>query len=153
MNVYGQLTNAQLQNVAGNHSGAVEGLIWWDTTNKISKIYTGSAVENIGDGKVYRGAAFTLTAVTNDAIHGVQSFLYTGASAQLFSGFGTIGNYKDGTRVTIIGSDDTNTLTINYNDAANGWLTNGSIELGKGISITFEYVSALSRMIEISRNR
>jgi len=95
--------------------------------------------------------AFTGTAIT-PGTNMDQTFLYTGTSAQTFTGFGTLSGLTNGTRFRIIGSDQTNTLTINNNDVADGWLTNGNSTLGKGNCISFEYNSTLARMVETGRN-
>lgn len=57
-----------------------------------------------------------------------------------------------GWRVTLIGTDSTNTLTILNNDAANGCLLKGSAELARGSALTLVYSGNLSRYVEISRS-
>ena len=59
---------------------------------------------------------------------------------------------RGGARVSLVGTHDTNTLTLTYNDVANGCLLNGSAVLKKGFFLDLIYVSALSRYIEVSRN-
>ncbi len=103
-----------------------------------------------GGGAARAVASFTGTAVAPSAT-GDQTFLYTGGSAQTFTGFGTISGFTEGIRVTLMGSDDTNTLTINQSDASNGYLMNGSMVLYKASSIEFEYNATLARMIEVGR--
>lgn len=59
----------------------------------------------------------------------------------------------DGTLITIIGQDDTNTVTITSNDVQYGQILNGSsVTLAKGYSLQFFYDAGLERFIEISRN-
>lgn len=55
--------------------------------------------------------------------------------------------------VGVIGTDDTNTVTIPHQDSGGGCVINGpSVTLGKNDVITFLYDNASSRYIEISRN-
>ena len=98
-------------------------------------------------------STFTGTSVTPTAAID-ETFLYNAGSAQSFSttGFGTLTSLPNGYRATIMGSSDTNTLSIADSDISNGRLMNGDAVLGIGMAITFEYNSTLARMVEISRN-
>ena len=55
----------------------------------------------------------------------------------------------DGTKMTIIGSSDTNTLTL---DDGTGLILSAQCVLGIGDSITLIYISALSGWVEVSRS-
>jgi hypothetical protein len=83
-----------------------------------------------------------------------QTWVYNGGSAQTFSttGFGTISSLTNGTRFTIMGSSDTNTITIAASDISDGRLINGDAILGKGMVLVLEYNSTLARLVEIGRN-
>lgn len=107
-----------------------------------------------GGGGTRYVSTFTGTSVTPDGTASSQTFLYNAGSSQSFSatGFGTIASLTDGVQITLMGSSDTNTLTIADSDIADGRLMNGDAVLGKGNAITFEYNSTLARMVEISRN-
>ena len=95
-------------------------------------------------------AVFTGTAITPTVNQFRQIYTYTGSSQQTFTGFGTLATYfRNGDEVIIVGSDDTNTLLINNNDVANGWLVNGTIELARGATAKFIYNSTLARMVQI----
>lgn len=62
--------------------------------------------------------------------------------------FGTSGTWKDGTEIMLIGTDDTNSVTLTYNDAANGLVGNFStIELTKFMSVVCVWNNNLSRWI------
>lgn len=62
--------------------------------------------------------------------------------------FGSSGGWKDGTEITLVGLDDSNTLTLTYNDAAKGLIGSFStIELTKGKMVTCVYIQALDRFI------
>ena len=58
----------------------------------------------------------------------------------------------DGTRVLLIGTSNTNTITLSNNDAAKGCILNGSCVLGSYDCIELEYNSTFDRYIEVSRN-
>lgn len=57
--------------------------------------------------------------------------------------------YKDGTKMILVGSSDTNTLTL---DDGNGLILSAQCVLGAGDSITLIYISALSGWVEVSRS-
>ena len=117
--------------------------------------FTSSGQTQINTKQAKRASGtFTGTSITPTSTQSDETFLYTGGSAQTFSttGFGTISSLTNGYRCTVIGSDDTNTITIAESDISDGRLMFGPAELGKGQAITFEYNSTLARMVEISRN-
>jgi hypothetical protein len=62
--------------------------------------------------------------------------------------FGTGGGWKDGTEVLLIGTDDTNSLTLTNNDASKGLVGNFStIELTKYMSVVCVWDATLDRWI------
>jgi hypothetical protein len=119
-----------------------------DYTADLATLVTGIDAKQV---KRYT-ATFTGTSVTPSAGGGDSIFTYTGGSAQTFTGFGTIGTLNEGVQVDLIGTSDTNTLSISESDASDGWLMNGPIELTKATRIKFEYNSTIARMIEVSRS-
>ena len=66
--------------------------------------------------------------------------------------FGSGGGWIDGTTVRICGTDDTNSVSLDFNDSANGAIINGDCTLKKYNMITLQWDNELSRWIEISRN-
>jgi hypothetical protein len=62
------------------------------------------------------------------------------------------GPFIDRATVTLMGTSDTNTVTLNFNDAANGALINGNITLEKDTSITLQWFEVDSRWKELNRN-
>jgi hypothetical protein len=89
---------------------------------------------------------FTNTSITATS-HYNQSWRYTGTSAQTFTAF-TITALPDGGRITIIGTSDTNTITIP--PSATGIVyQNGTKILGLGESVTYEKVASLSGLVEV----
>ena len=58
----------------------------------------------------------------------------------------------DGTCIRLIGTSDSNSVTITNNNAAKGCLLNGSCTLYNGNVIELQYSSSADRYYEISRN-
>lgn len=107
-------------------------------TAAIAAIPAGTTPRSVG--------SFTGTVITPGAALD-QTWLYTGVTAQTFTGFGALAGLTNGMRFRIMGSNDDNTLTIVQNDATNGWLTNGTQELGRGQYVDCEYNSTLARVV------
>jgi hypothetical protein len=116
--------------------------------------YNGTAWAPIG------GGGYTVTAVANITAAGTISSSTTdqrqlrhvqGNSASVTTSttpFGTGGTWKDGTEITLVGNDDTNSVIIPYNDAANGCVGNFStLELTKYKIATFIWSASLTRWI------
>lgn len=62
--------------------------------------------------------------------------------------FGSGGGWKDGTEITLVGVDDTNSVTLAFNDAAKGAVGNFSeIEITKYKQVTCVYSSTLDRWL------
>lgn len=66
--------------------------------------------------------------------------------------FGVSYDGLDGTRVTLIGTSDTNTVSLLFSDTAKGSLINGSALLEQGDSLTLIWNSTLDRWLEVSRS-
>ena len=144
--------------VLGSHPGSAIGL---DTTNftnvfSILDVDVQTAMDRLDDSLFKHSTdtnTFITTAITPLVNRATQMWTYNHSAPQTFTGFGTLATYfLNNQDITIVGSSDTNTLTIAHNDVANGWLTNGPVELGYGQSIRFLYNATLARMIEISRS-
>lgn len=58
----------------------------------------------------------------------------------------------DGTTVTLIGLDATDTVLLLFSDTSSGALLNGSASLGEGESITLVWSTTLDRWAEASRS-
>lgn len=58
----------------------------------------------------------------------------------------------DGAAIRLIGTSDTNTVQISFNDAAKGCLVNGTAVLRRGNVIEFQYSSTDDRYYEVARN-
>ena len=59
---------------------------------------------------------------------------------------------EDGCEITLVGGDDTNTVTLSLNDVQYGCYINGDATLKKGYTITLSYNDEQERYLEKSRN-
>jgi len=66
--------------------------------------------------------------------------------------FGNTITPQDYSEIVLIGYDDTNTVTVEHNDADYGCLLNGNATLQKGYMLVLIYDNTLKRYIEKSRN-
>ena len=64
----------------------------------------------------------------------------------------TPSTFVQGKMIELLGTNDTNTVTIPYSDTQYGCLVNGDCTLGKGNLLVLIYDSTLERWIEYSRN-
>lgn len=74
-----------------------------------------------------------------------------GAQSLSTTPFGSA-SWIDGTIVRLVGTSDTNTLSLDHNDADNGAVLNGDCTLGKYNMLTLIWDSEFNRWIEQSRN-
>ncbi len=58
----------------------------------------------------------------------------------------------DGTTIYLVGTDDTDTVTLQFNDTPFGAYINGDATLKRGYTLTLIYDGVLQRYVEISRN-
>lgn len=66
--------------------------------------------------------------------------------------FGNITTPQDYSEIVLVGYDDTNTVTVEHNDADYGCLLNGNATLQRGYMLVLIYDNNLLRYIEKSRN-
>jgi hypothetical protein len=76
------------------------------------------------------------------------------AGAVTLSGtpFGTPTGLKDQSIIIVTGTDDTNTVTLQHNDAQYGAILNGDKTLGKYNSVTLLWDNTMERFLEIGGN-
>lgn len=60
---------------------------------------------------------------------------------------------NDGTTIRLVGTSSTNTVQISNNDSNYGCLVNGNIVLNAGDVVEFQYISSLTRWVEVFRNK
>lgn len=66
--------------------------------------------------------------------------------------FGSVGGWVDGTQITLIGTDDINTVTIAFSNTDYGVLVNGNATLQNGYVLTLQWNETILRWFEIARN-
>ena len=75
-----------------------------------------------------------------------------GAQSLSNTPFGTGGGWTDGTIVRLVGTSDSNTISLDHNDSDNGAILNGDCTLAKYNILTLIWDSEFSRWIEVGRN-
>ncbi len=133
-----------------------DGMLRFNTSLNIFEGYRNTAWGEIGGGgfAVFTTQSITgsgdITANTTDALQFRPIQGNAGAVSASTTPFGTSGGWKDGTRVTLMGIDDANSVTLTYNDAAKGLVGNfTTIELTRFKAIDCIYNSALDRWIVV----
>lgn len=121
-----------------------------DGTSGQSLTTDGSGILSWGAaGGQYTTQNFTGVSITTTA-DGLQRWRYTGGMAQILA---TItASVIDGAVLNIMGTSDTNTITLNHNDVSSGWLLNGAWSGYRGSILSLQYDSTLVRWVEVSRN-
>lgn len=66
--------------------------------------------------------------------------------------FGNSKVVEDGCEIMIVGHDNTNTVTLTFNDVQYGLYINGNAELKRGYVLRLVYNDELERYIEVGRN-
>lgn len=75
-----------------------------------------------------------------------------GAQSLSTTPFGTGGGWIDGTIVRLLGTHDTNTISLDHNDSDNGVILNGDCTLAKYNMLTLIWDTEFNRWIEVGRN-
>lgn len=93
----------------------------------------------------------TITVSTTERVQYFRVSGNGGAQSMSATPFGSA-SWTDGTIVRLVGTSDTNLLSLDSNDADNGAILNGDCSLGKYNMLTLIWDSELNRWIETSRN-
>lgn len=93
----------------------------------------------------------TITVSTTERVQYYRVSGESGAQSMSLTPFGSA-SWIDGTIVRLCGTSDTNTLSLDNNDADNGAILNGDCTLGKYNVLTLIWDSEFNRWLEISRN-
>ena len=134
-----------------------------DTTGVVSLLNTdaasGDTISNaqqaINENSIKQNATVSLLASDSLAIDDVHKLQYfrvagNGTAVTLTTPFDN--EPKDGSRIFIVGTDNSLTVTLSFSDTTNGLLINGDAILFRGAMIQLIYDAVLERYIEIGRN-
>lgn len=137
---------------------ATNGQLCFATDEKLMYQIVDGALTEVGGGGggtfvVY--AEETVSTVVSSSIDGERQLRPVKGNAGPVSlnsaPFGSF-SWTDGTEITLVGTDSTNTVTVIYADSAGGCLLNGNCVLSKGSTLELVFINALSRWIEKGRN-
>jgi hypothetical protein len=148
----GAILYPRLTTVQRNALTAIAGMMIYNTTTSAFECYSTSWIP-CGSAMVV-DADLTLTAADSIAINTFVGFqqwrVQGGAAAVTLSGtpFGTT-NPVDGSQITLVGTDDSFTVSLAYTDAADGYV-GPDITIGKYDTVTVQYNSALDRYVFVS---
>jgi hypothetical protein len=124
------------------------GLQIYNTDTNQLNIYNGTSWGAVGGGTFVDDFTGTSITATNDS---TQVWRYTGASAQVLASV-DVTALPDGAIIEIMGTDNDDTITLNNNDTAGGWLINGTWVGYRGSKITLRRDAGLDLLVEVSRN-
>jgi hypothetical protein len=93
----------------------------------------------------------TITVSTTERVQYYRVSGDGGAQSLSTTPFGSA-SWTDGTIVRLVGTSDTNTISLDHNDADNGAILNGDCTLGKYNILTLIWDSEFNRWIELGRN-
>jgi hypothetical protein len=123
------------------------GLVIYNTSTNQLNVFNGSWGA-VGGGTFVSIFTGTTITATNDS---VQVWRYTGGSAQVLTSIDPT-SLGSGSIVEIVGTDNTNTITVNYSDSANGIILNGSWVGSRFSVLTLRWDASFTRFLEVSRN-
>lgn len=139
-----KMTGAQRDAIVSPASGLV---IYNTTTNQLN-IYNGSSWGAVGGAVYIDNFTGTTITATNDA---TQVWRYTGGSAQTLSSINATAA-GNGTIIEITGTSNDNTITLQHNDAAGGWILNGDWTGFQYSKLVLRLDTTFNRWVEVSRN-
>jgi len=147
----GALLLSRMTTTQRNALTAVNGMIIYNTTDSQFQCYTSAwaACANTpslnSDLTLTASDTLAISLVSQDQRWRVQG--NSGAVTMSTTPFGST-DPLDGTRITIIGNSDTNTVTFPWSDVANGILRYEKT-VGRGDTVTYEYNASLDRYLVI----
>jgi hypothetical protein len=137
-----------IYSASGDPAGSAGG-IYFNTTDNEFRGYNGSAWGAIGGGGgAFSTQNFTATGFTAE-VDGFQRWRYTGSSAITLASIDR-SNLDDAEVIVIMGTSDTNTVTVNSSTAGIARV-NGDWEGGLYNTLTLQNDSAASGLIETGR--
>lgn len=133
---------------AGAATGAIAGL-----QSQIDDINTDLSALDIGFSVYANEAVANAGAVTiNNKKMQIRRVSGNGGAVTLANQALGAGAISDGVIIVLIGTSDTNPVSINFSDTAKGILLNGDIELKKGRIVHLLGDATMDRYLEIARN-
>jgi hypothetical protein len=134
----------------------VSGMIRYNTDLSSFEGYNGTAWAPVGGGGYVVASAETISAsgtITTSTTDVRQQRPVIGNAAAVDASttpFGSGGGWKDGTEVLLIGTSDSDSVKITFNDAAKGCVGNFTeLELTKYVSALFTYNATLDRWLYV----
>ena len=124
------------------------GLVIYNTTTNQLNVYRASAWGTVGGGTLVSSFTGTTITATNDV---TQVWRYTGGSAQTLTAI-TPTALSDGSTIDIMGTSDTNTISLAHTDALNGFILNGNWVGMLYSRLTLRWDATSTRYVEVSRN-
>ena len=131
------------------------GQLTLENTDTASGDAVANTQERINENSIKGGATLSLLAgdsITPDTIHKIQYIRVVGNGGAVTLADPFDSNPKDLTRILIVGTDDTNTVTFESDDVAGGLYINGNATLLRGYVLELIFDETLDRYIEIGRN-
>jgi len=142
-----RMTTTQ-RNDIGSPGTPATGLVIYNTTTNQLNVYNGTSWGAVGGAVFIDNFTGTTITATNDA---TQVWRYTGGSAQTLATI-TATAAPNGALIEITGTSNTNTITLNNNDTAGGWILNGSWTGGQYSKLVLRLDTTFNRWVEVSRN-
>jgi hypothetical protein len=127
---------------------AIDALVPTQAGNAAKVLTTDGTNVSWGFGASFIASTFSGTTIILSGAT-FQKHYYNGGSAQTLTAIS--GTDVDGTILNIIGSSDSNTITIDPDDSAGGILINGSWTGYRGSLLSLQYDSNLNRYLEVCR--
>lgn len=95
-----------------------------------------------------------LSTITLDSLSMDQEVRLSGSGAITMNALPFTGAkvVQDGTKIMLVGHDNTNSVTFVHNDVQFGLLLNGDAKLDRGYTLVLNYNDELERYIETGRN-
>lgn len=123
--------------------------VWlaYDLTSSRWRVVSGSGAG--GGGGQFVNDTFTSNSITTTE-DGFQKWTYTGSGTNTLISIAGFAN--DGQVLRIVGTSDTNTITLDHNDVLAGWLLNGSWVGYRGSVIELIFDFTIDRWVESFRN-
>lgn len=111
--------------------------------------------QRINENTIKQNATVSLLAgdsLAVDSVHKLQYFRVAGNGTAVTLSTPFDSTPKDGTRIFIVGTDDSLTVTFSSSDVVDGLYLNGDATLFRGAMLQLVYDAVLQRYFEIGRN-